>query len=139
MSTRYAAVVGTLLLLATACSDPSAPGKTPQEIKALPRALSPAEQGIITAANSFGFRLLARVNADTPAENIFMSPLSASMALGMVMNGTAGATQDEMRSTLGFGAMARADVMGAYRDLIGMLRGPLRARRLPDRELDLLP
>ena len=123
MSTRYAAVVGTLLLLATACSDPSAPGKTPQEITALPRALSPAEQGIITAANSFGFRLLARVNADTPAENIFMSPLSASMALGMAMNGTAGATQDEMRTTLGVGAMARPDVLTAYRDLIAMLRG----------------
>ena len=77
MSTRYAAVVGTLLLLATACSDPSAPGKTPQEIKALPRALSPAEQGIITAANSFGFRWRARVSADTPAEHRFRSRRSA--------------------------------------------------------------
>jgi len=123
MSTRFAAVLGGCLLVTAACSDPSAPGTTPKEITALPRALTPSEQGIITAANGFGFRLLARVNEETPGENIFMSPLSASMALGMVMNGTAGATQNEMRSTLGFGAMARADVMGAYRDLIGMLRG----------------
>ncbi len=123
MGRHFTAAAGTCLLLLTACADaPNGPGGVPKAITALPRALTPAEQGIITAANGFGFQLLARVNAETPAANIFMSPLSASVALGMVMNGTAGATQDEMRTTLGVGAMSRPDVLAAYRDLIAMLR-----------------
>ncbi|HEX4935641.1 MAG TPA: serpin family protein [Gemmatimonadaceae bacterium] len=95
----------------------------PRQITALPRTLSLAELGIISAGNGFGFQLLARVNGAAPSENHFLSPLSASMALGMAMNGTAGATQDEMRAALGYGTLARTDVLTAYRDLIAMLRG----------------
>lgn len=112
------------IVLASACGDSSGPGgNVPRTITSLPRSLSGAEQGIITAANGFGFQLLGRINSKAPTENHFLSPLSASMALGMLMNGASGTTQDEMRTTLGFGAIARPDVIAAYRDLIALLRG----------------
>lgn len=104
---------------------PSSPDRSapPQAITALPRTLSAGERGIIAAGNDFGPALLAQLNATRPAENVFISPLSASMALGMVLNGAAGTTYDEMRTTLGFGAMSRTEIVTAYRDLIGLLRG----------------
>ena len=51
-----------------------------------------------------------------------MSPLSASMALGMTMNGASGSTFDEMRSTLGLGLQSSAEINASYRSLIDMLR-----------------
>ena len=45
------------------------------------------------------------------------------MALGMTMNGAAGTTFDEMRSTLGFGSMSLDQINQGYRDLIDLLLG----------------
>lgn len=117
-----------LLLLAVVAgcqSSPSSPGQgaPPPKISALPRTLTAGEQGIVAAGNAFGPTLLARVNATRGADNVFISPLSASMALGMVLNGAAGATYDEMRAALGFGSMTRPEIIAAYRDLISLLRG----------------
>ena len=111
-----------IVAVAAACSDPSAPsGRTPR-ITALPRALSSGEQAVIGASNSFGFNLLRELDRTRGDENIFMSPLSASMALGMTMNGASGQTFDEMRSTLAFAALPSAEINASYRSLIDMLR-----------------
>jgi serpin B len=45
------------------------------------------------------------------------------MALGMTLNGAAGATADEMRRTLGFGESSQAAINDGYKGLIGLLRG----------------
>lgn len=110
--------------LAACGGDPSGPGgKAPSKIEALPRALSPGEQLLVAASNSFSSSLLREVNRDAYADsNIFVSPLSASMALGMTMNGTAGETYDEMRTSLGFGQLSREEILRSYRDLITLLR-----------------
>jgi serine protease inhibitor len=55
--------------------------------------------------------------------NVFISPISASMALGMTMNGAAGVTQDEMRRTLRFGDASIAGINAGYRGLIDLLTG----------------
>jgi serine protease inhibitor len=108
-----------------ACRSPSAPGDsdTPEPITALPRALSASEQGLIGASNTFGFNLFGAINKTYAGRNLFISPLSASMALGMTMNGANGTTLDEMRSTLGYGTSSLADIDAAYRSLIDLLRG----------------
>lgn len=112
-----------LAVLAAACADPAAPDGPPAEITALPRQLTPVESEMITAANEFGFRLLKEVNTSFATENVFLSPLSASMALGMAMNGAEGTTFTEMRATLGFGPRTYAELNAAYQSLIGLLRG----------------
>jgi serine protease inhibitor len=95
---------------------------TPEQITELPRALSTGEKALIQAGNRFAVDLLKRVHAAAPDSTVFLSPLSASMALGMTMNGAAGATLDQMRSTLGFGALPLADINASYHDLIALLR-----------------
>ena len=112
-------------LLVTACdASPSSPvGGAPPIITALPRTLSAGEQALVSASSSFAPALLARVNDTRAAENVFISPLSASMALGMTLNGAEGGTFDEMRTALGFGTLPRATIIESYRALIALLRG----------------
>ncbi|HEY0025809.1 MAG TPA: serpin family protein [Longimicrobium sp.] len=94
-----------------------------EPITRLPRALTQSEQDLIVASNRFGFNLLREVSARDSSSNIFLSPLSASMALGMTMNGARGETFTGMRSTLGFGAMEPAQINASYRSLIDLLLG----------------
>ena len=112
------AVVG----LVAACHDPNAPSGAAPRITALPRALTNGEQAVIGASNAFGFGLLRELDKTRADSNIFMSPLSASMALGMTMNGAAGPTFDEMRAALAFGTRPAAEINASYRSLIDMLR-----------------
>lgn len=111
------------LVVLAACSDPNAPSGRAQPITALPRTLSSGEQAVIVGSNAFGFGLLRELDRTRADSNIFMSPLSASMALGMTMNGSAGQTFDEMRTALAFGTRSRAEINASYRSLIDLLRG----------------
>src|SRR5438067_5884046 len=120
MSARYSILV---LLLAAACSSATSPAdKPPNEIASLPRTLTVDEREVIAASNSFGLSLLRELNRTRADSNLFISPLSASMALGMTMNGTAGQTFDEMRSTLGFGTVSLDKINASYSALISTLR-----------------
>ena len=112
-------------LVTTACSSPSGtPGDgAPPIIATLPRALSAGEQALVRANNTFAPSLLAAVTRAEPQGNVLLSPLSASMALGMTMNGASNATFDEMRQALGFGTMGRDEIVRSSRDLIALLRG----------------
>lgn len=116
-----------LAVLPAACSNPSTspkPGKTPPELTQLPRSLTAAEQAAVAAENGFSLSLFRAVNAATPAsENVALSPFSASVALGMTMNGAAGETYDAMRRTLGLGDRAEEEINVAYRDLWKLLAG----------------
>jgi len=118
---RLSGLLATVAIVA-ACADATGPSDGARRITELPRALSSGEQAIIGASNAFGFKLLRELDRTRADSNIFMSPLSASMALGMTMNGAAGPTFDEMRSTLGFGAQPSAEINASYRSLIDMLR-----------------
>ena len=107
--------------LLSACSDANGPGAS-EPIDSLPRQLSVGETKLISSSNAFAFDLLKAVSSADRAENVFISPLSASMALGMTMNGAAGSTYDAMHSTLRFGDLARTDVNESYKSLIALLR-----------------
>ena len=114
------------LALAAACSGATEPDSNEPRptLDALPRALTAGEQRVIGAANDFSFALFRRLSAAQQSDNVFTSPLSASMALGMAMNGAAGTTYDEMRTTLGFGTTATgAEIGESYKSLITLLRG----------------
>jgi serine protease inhibitor len=110
-----------LLALGLACrpSDPVSPALLTE----LPRPLTDREQMVAATGNSFSFDLLRQINLDQGQANVFLSPLSASMALGMTLNGAAGATADEMRRTLGFGNASQQSINDGYSGLIGLLRG----------------
>jgi len=118
-----ASSLAALAALLLACTDPSGPGGAPPPITALPRELTTVEAEMVGAANAFGFNLLKEVNTSFADSNVFLSPLSASMALGMTMNGAEGTTFEEMRSALGFGPRNYAELNSSYQSLIELLRG----------------
>jgi serpin B len=116
---RHRALVA--LLGAAACSEGAAPSGGP--ITELPRDLSVAERAVITASNTFGLDLVRRMAAEDMRPNVVLSPISASMALGMTLNGTDSTTFDAMRSALGFDMLTQADINATYRTLIDLLTG----------------
>lgn len=112
-----------IVLAVGGCSAGTGPSRAPALLTALPRDLTSAEVLASRAANQFAFTLFERLNAAEPGQNVFVSPLSVSFALGMTMNGANGATLDEMRSTLGFGAAELASINEGYRGLMGLEKG----------------
>ena len=117
--TRGATVVATVAVLG--CGDPiTGPG---EPITELPRQLSTSEAQLIGAGNAFGVDLLRQIYAATPDSTVFLSPLSASMALGMTLNGAAGETYAQMHDVLGFGDMTLEEIDASYSALIDLLGG----------------
>ena len=115
-----APLVAPLLLLA-GCGIFDPGDGPPAEITDLPRELSVGEIETIEATRAFGLELLRVILEDAPDETHFLSPLSASMALGMTMNGADGETFDAMRATLGFEELPEEEINAAYEALIALL------------------
>jgi len=88
----------------------------------LPRELSLAEGKLIEADNRFAFKLFREINDQEGAKNIFISPLSVAMALGMTYNGAAGTTREAMQEALELQGMDLQEVNESYRSLIDLLR-----------------
>jgi len=109
-----------LLLMGFACKDL---GTFSQDQRVPPRPLTSAESAIVTADNSFGFKLFNAVNKSEVATSVFISPVSVSMALGMTLNGANGTTRAAMVQTLEFAGMTQADINTSYRSLIALLSG----------------
>jgi serine protease inhibitor len=95
----------------------------PPLLTALPRDLSAPETLLVDASNQLGFALLREARRPAPDSNLFLSPLSAAMALGMTLNGAAGTTLDSMRLALRLGSAPLAEINAGYRSLLDLLRG----------------
>ncbi len=113
-------VIGSAVLMVLAATvvrcanDPGGPG----EITQLPRDLSGSEQELIQSDN---FREVH--DHEGSGKNLFISPLSVAMALGMAYNGADGTTQQAMQQTLELQGMTLPDVNESYKSLIELLGG----------------
>jgi serine protease inhibitor len=119
-----AVLVLTLLAGAAACHDvtaPASPLAAPSALAQLPRALTASETTVRDAANAFSFALWAKVNAAQADTNVVISPLSASFALGMAMNGAASVTYSQMNGVLQFNGAPLASINSGYQSLIALL------------------
>jgi serine protease inhibitor len=99
----------------TSTDDPDAPRDL--------RPLTAAEARVVSSGNTFGLKLFGALNAAAADENVFISPMSVSMALGMTLNGARGETQAAMRRTLAVAGLTEAEINASYRSLIDLLRG----------------
>jgi len=107
-----------LVFTAVSCKDL---GTSADQQRVPPRPLTSLEKALVAADNTFGFKLFNTVNADEIGKNVFISPVSVSMALGMTLNGANGATRDSMAKTLEFGGLSQNDINTSYRSLIALL------------------
>lgn len=85
------------------------------------RNLSPQEQSLVKADNAFGIKLIKKIVQEEGEKNVFISPLSISMALGMTLNGAAGETRQAMQSTLEYQGLTQEQINQSYLSLIELL------------------
>ena len=96
------------------CEDHSVAPDNPPNL----RELSSSEIAVSSSLNDFGFNLFRKINQD---QNTFISPLSVSIALGMVLNGASDETAESILQTIDFGDLTPEQVNQAYKDLTGLL------------------
>lgn len=119
---RLLAGMMAMSLILVSCEEPEpAPQPTPEKtVKTLQ--FTAAEQELVQHCNDFSFNLLTQVAQNETQENIVLSPLSASMLLGMLMNGADGQTLAQIQAVTGFSSHASIESINAYyRQLIDVL------------------
>jgi len=78
----------------------------------------------VDANLQFGFQLLHELDKRREAANLFFSPLSASLALTMVLNGARSETYRQMANALGYGEQPIEAINSENALLLHLLRSP---------------
>ena len=76
---------------------------------------------IIKADNAMGFELFREVYLLSEEDNLMISPLSVSYALGMTYNGAAGTTLEAFNDVLHLGELTSVEVNESYQDLMDQM------------------
>lgn len=118
-------IFGILLLCQLSCSNtstnPNDPSQNPPIDPSDPGDLTSADKELAKSGNKFGLKLFREIVANEPDINIFISPLSVSMALGMTYNGAKGETKTAIQETLELHGLTLEEVNGSYKNLINIL------------------
>ncbi|HDS06601.1 MAG TPA: serpin family protein [Bacteroides sp.] len=112
----YTAITLAALFLVPACEKSDPAEKEPNQVVLRKKAAE-----IVEADRQFTFELFREVCALSDEENIMVSPLSVSYALGMTFNGAAGTTRDAFCDVLHFGDLTNQEVNESYQDLMDQL------------------
>lgn len=117
MKTTFALFTISIAFTFLSCErEPEANNLTPKEI-----ALTAHAHQVIAGSNEFGIELFTKV-ADDDGQNLMLSPLSASEALTMVLNGAGGDTYSQLLSTLKYPEeLSITDINEAYKSLVTQL------------------
>ena len=104
----FAAIM--LSLVIGSCSEEKSVDKPPVNV---PGPVTAAESKLVAAGNEFTWSLLREVvesETSQPNKNIFISPLSASMALGVPYNGQRNTPQTAKQPAVGFGSLSAQQI-----------------------------
>ncbi len=85
------------------------------------RDLTPLEKRVVESGEEFGLKLFREVIQAEKDKNVFISPLSVSMALGMTLNGAAGGTFAAMQNTLELAGLSTEEINQSYKSLMELL------------------
>lgn len=77
----------------------------------------------VSQDNAFAFDLLKNTITSSGETNVFISPLSVSIALGMAWNGANGTTKTEMETAMKMSGLSVADINGYYQIMQSTLPG----------------
>jgi serine protease inhibitor len=106
-----------LLAVIAGCSKDNSPEK--REIVQV--SLTPHQKSLVLSNNAFGFDMFRTINNNDSSKNVFISPLSISLALAMTYNGADGETKTEMQNTLRFPDFTAEDVNSYFQTLSNTL------------------
>jgi serpin B len=112
----------------TQCSSsptPSQPGPNPNPTPSrTPAEFTATENSLLESANKFGINLFREIAHSTAGtENIFISPLSVSYALGLCYDGADGDTREAIGATLQMSDLSLTEMNEAYRAVTEVLTG----------------
>lgn len=85
------------------------------------RSLTESEKAISESGNQFSYRLFSELVEQGEDENIFISPLSVSLAFAMVLNGAEGETFQEIKEVLDLGDIDLETINKTYYSLVQYL------------------
>jgi len=118
MKRFMAFLIAAILLLAVTAGchkdENTMPEPTPLELPA-------RASYVIDQSNSFGFNLFRDVALEEEGTNLMLSPLSASVALTMLLNGCEGNTYSQIGEMLGYSGLTQAEINESYRSLVSQL------------------
>ena len=103
-----------LLLMASLLISCDTNNPAPDEI-AKPFNLTAVQKQRVVQDNEFAFDLMNQTLANTSEKNVFISPLSVSIALGMARNGAIGVTKTEMETALKMNGLTDAEINTYYK------------------------
>jgi len=98
------------------CEKMDPPSKEPRKV-----VLNKKAAEILQADRQFAFELFKEVLANNEEDNMMISALSTSYALGMTLNGANGDTRDAFRQVLHFEGLTDQEVNESYLDLMSQL------------------
>lgn len=83
---------------------------------------SAVNKELIRADNNFAFDLYRQLNNQDKDNNIFISPMSVSIALTMGFQGAKGSTREEMAAVLGYKDMDPSNLNESYKNLLWYIK-----------------
>ncbi|MGD8922737.1 MAG: serpin family protein [Candidatus Zixiibacteriota bacterium] len=75
------------------------------------------------SVNAFGLSLFRQLVRVYPSQNVFISPLSVSAALGMAYNGAGGETREQIKQALSFSGLTPEQINQSYQQLFSYPNG----------------
>jgi serine protease inhibitor len=120
--TKILALCILLVLSTTACTNSSAKSITLEKRQ---EAAASVDVRLVTASNNFGMQLHRQlVQKEQNKKNIFISPISISLALAMTYNGSKGETQTGIASTMGWQGISLDEMNRGNQTFISLLQQP---------------
>ncbi|MBN4081477.1 serpin family protein, partial [Caldithrix abyssi] len=92
-----------------------------EENRPPPRELTLTEKSLVSSDNAFGLKIFQALSKADVDSNLFISPLSISMALGMTLNGAADSTYEAMKNTLELAGFSETEINESYQSLLELL------------------
>jgi serine protease inhibitor len=79
------------------------------------------QEKILKSSNSFGLKIFRDIIDSSGDDNVFISPLSVSLALTMAYDGASGQTATDIQNTLGFEGMSKEEINSSCKELINTI------------------
>lgn len=111
----------TLALIAISCTQIDPIYQNPTDAKAI--TLTAEQQKRVGQDNAFAFDLLKKTITTSQESNVFVSPMSVSIALGMAWNGANGQTKTEMETAMKMSGMSVQAINDYYKIMQSSLPG----------------
>jgi len=105
-----------ILIVLPSCEKMDPVDKEPKKVE-----LNKKSAEILQADRQFAFELFKEIHELSDADNLMISPLSTSYALGMTLNGANGTTKEAFRQVLHFEELTDQEVNESYKDLMSQL------------------